>query len=390
MAPPQSSSRDSRASRRRKRPRTAFCRASPPSNSSPGCDELHGSCSPPRGGLTSMPFLTRWFGVTESDAERNFDREQSDIEEIVERVLVMQANAAAAQQRPLRRGTHAKGVSARGRFEVFNVTAGRDRELGARLAKGIFARPGVYPTIVRFANADSKVNRDFKPDVRSLSFSVDLTRGGSTVRVGNGGRQDFSLQNARALPINDAPAFVATMKLLTASNPAAGLWSLSFKDKLRVLRTLALVQRQAHQPVKPYQHLRYWSNVPFRHGPIDVVKQSATPLLPDSSARLLEKNNPNALRDDLIRHLDEDSLLSAFDFGLQFLDTDRMTYWGRRRDASFWIENASVEWKEAEAPFHTVARLTLLSKSQLPLNAGEARYFDVTGHSSPDSMPLGS
>jgi hypothetical protein len=56
----------------------------------------------------------------------------------------------------------------------------------------------------------------------------------------------------------------------------------------------------------------------------------------------------------------------------------------------FWIENASVEWNEAEAPFHTVAWLSLLSKSQLPLDAGEATYFDVTGHSTPDSMPLGS
>ncbi len=47
--------------------------------------------------------------------------------------------------------------------------------------------------------------------------------------------------------------------------------------------------------------------------------------------------------------------MSGFDFGLQFLDADRMTYWGQRRDASFWTENASLEWKETEAPFHTVA-----------------------------------
>jgi len=30
------------------------------------------------------------------------------------------------------------------------------------------------------------------------------------------------------------------------------------------------------------------------------------------------------------------------------------------RDAASWIENASVEWKESEALFHSVARLTLL------------------------------
>jgi hypothetical protein len=44
---------------------------------------------------------------------------------------------------------------------MFGVTAsdaelkeGRDAHLTARLAEGIFATPGVYPAIVRFANAD--------------------------------------------------------------------------------------------------------------------------------------------------------------------------------------------------------------------------------------------
>jgi hypothetical protein len=41
-----------------------------------------------------------------------------------------------------------------------------------------------------------------------------------------------------------------------------------------------------------------------------------------------------------------------------------MTYWGRTRDANFWIENASVEWNEAEAPFHVIARLALRRNSQ--------------------------
>jgi hypothetical protein len=92
---------------------------------------------------------------------------------------------------------------------------------------------------------------------------------------------------------------------------------------------------------------------------------------------------------ELIRHVNEDSKMGAFDFGLQFLDTNRMTHWRKCRDANFWIENASVEWNEVEAPFHTVARLTLLSKSQLSPDAAEATYFDVTGNSTPDSSPRG-
>jgi len=55
------------------------------------------------------------------------------------------------------------------------------------------------------------------------------------------------------------------------------------------------------------------------------------------------------LQDELIRHINNDGRMSCFDFGVQFLDTSKMTYWGKTRDASFWIENASVEWSEARS-----------------------------------------
>src|SRR6266571_2031051 len=195
MAHRRSRSQVSRASLRRKPPPTVFCQASPQSNLSPNYNEF------------PMLFLTRCFGVTGSDAERTVAGEQAVIEAITERVLAMQAKAAAQQHRPLRRGTHAKGICAKAQFEVFDVKVGRDLVLAARLAKGIFAKPGVYPAVVRFANSDSKVNSDFKADVRSLSFSVDLTRDGAAVPDGNVGRRDFSLQNATTLPINDSTAF---------------------------------------------------------------------------------------------------------------------------------------------------------------------------------------
>ena len=331
--------------------------------------------------------LTRWFGVTVSDADRCPANEKSDIEAIAEKSLLMQSNAAAQQHRSLCRGTHASGICVRGQFEIPDLSVGRAPELAARLAKGIFAKPGVYPAVARFANADSNINSDFKPDVRSLSFSVDLIQGG-TADTG-ASRQDFSMQNATTLPINDSPAFLATIKVLTASNPVAGLWSLPFKDKLRVVRTLALAQLQAQQKIRPYQQLRYWSTVPFRHGPNDVVKFSAIPS-PDNPARPLQKSNPKGLQDELARHVREDGQLSRFDFAVQFVDVGKMTYWGKTRDPSFWTENASIEWKEAEAPFHKIARLTLLSNSQLSPEASEAIYFDVTGNSAPESRPVGS
>lgn len=334
-----------------------------------------------------MSLMTSFYGFTVCDAERNLEGEPAVIEEITKLVLAMQAKAARAQHRPLRRGTHAKGVCARAQFEVLDVRAGRDPALVSRLAVGIYARPGTYPAMVRFGNSDPKVNPDSKPDVRSLSFSIEY--GNATLAGEKLTRQDYSMQSATTLPINDAYAFLATMKLLTAPSPPKGLWSLSRRDKLRVVRTLARAQVQVRQAVRPYQQLGYWSNVPFRHGPAEVVKYCATPGV-GNPAHPLQNRNPNCLQDELIRHLNEDTRMSCFDFGLQFLDPEKMTWKGKRWDAGFWIENASVEWDETQSPFHTVARLTLRPQSQLSAEDGETIYFDVTGNSTPDTTPLGS
>jgi catalase len=336
-----------------------------------------------------MPFLNRLSGLTFSDFERNLESEPALIAEITEKMRLVQANAAARQKRAVARGTHAKGVCARAKFEVFDVSVGRDPALGERLARGIYAKPEIYPAIVRFANGDPNVNSDFKADLRALSFSVELVPSGGAAAGANVSRQDYSMQNATTFIVNDARAFIAFAKVLSASSPAKGSLSLPWQEKLLFVRTLAIALRQAHQPVKPYQQLRYWSQVPFRHGPTDVVKYSATPSA-NNPARAVQKKNPDALQDELLRHLKEDTKMSSFDFALQFLNTERMTYWGKRRDADFWIENASVEWPETQAPFHTVARLSLLPKSQLPSDESESVYFDVTGNSLPDSTPLGS
>ena len=326
--------------------------------------------------------------LTGQSHESKLATEQAEIAEIVQGFLTVQARAAG-QGRPLRRATHAKGVCVGARFEVFDVAAGRDPALAARLARGIYTTPGSYPATVRFSNADPNVKPDFKADVRALSFAVDLGPGGLAAPGANTARQDFSMQSAITLPINDLHAFAVLVRMLTASSPARGLWSLSFRDKLVFARTIMKAQLLTWQALRPYQQLRYWSNVPYSHGAMDVVKYSATPS--DGNPALpLQARNPNVLRDELIRHLNEDTTMSTFDFGLQFLDTEKMTYRGKRRAAEFWIENASVEWKESQSPFHTVGRLTLLPGSVFSSDACSAMYIDVTENSTPDSMPIGA
>ena len=317
--------------------------------------------------------------------ERNLDTDETEIAEMVRGFLALQARAAAEQSGPVRRGVHAKGVCVRAVFEVLDVAQGRDRALATRLAKGVYARPGSYPATVRFSNSDPKMNDDSRPDVRGLAFSAELAPHGSGAASA---RQDYSLQSAPTLPFNDVHALVVFARVFGAPSETIALASMPFRDQLVFARSMIGVMRQKRQPVRPYQQLRYWSAVPFRHGSEDVVKYSALPAAANS-ARPLERRNSNALRDELIRHLNEESTLSSFDFALQFLDTDHMTYQGKCRDANFWVENAAIEWPETQAPFHTVARLTLLPKSELCSEACDAAFIDVAGNTTADGAPVG-
>jgi hypothetical protein len=321
--------------------------------------------------------------------ERDPADEEAEIAEMVRGFLALQARTAAEESRAVGRGVHAKGVCARAVFEVLDVAQGRDPALAARLARGIYAQPGSYPATVRFSNSHPNVNNDSRPDVRGLAFYAEIDSSGCSAARARIARQDYSLQSAPTLPFNDVRALVVFAKVFGASNQTVALGSLPFRDQLIFARAMVGVTQQARQPVRPYQQLRYWSAVPFRHGSKDVVKYSASPAAANP-ARALEKRNPNALRDELVRHLTSDVTMSSFHFGLQLLDIDRMTYQGKRQDASFWIENAAVEWPEAQAPFHTVARLTLLRESQLCAQACDTVYIDVAANSTADSVPVGS
>ncbi|MEP7306123.1 MAG: di-heme-cytochrome C peroxidase [Acidobacteriota bacterium] len=321
-----------------------------------------------------------------TDFERPLPTEAADISEIAQGILILQSRFAREQRRPLARGTHAKGICARAELKIFDVAnTVRDRALAARLARGLFAHPGVYPAVVRFANGQSHVFPDSTRDVRALSFAVQVPPG---VVAPDAARLDYAMNNATTFPINDARAFATLIRFATAPSKFKGLLRVLGGRFPAFLRAVLRGRQQTRPATRAYQQIRYWSCVPFRHGPDEAVKYSATPAL-DNPAHPLQ-HEPDCLQNELLRHLSEDEEMSSFDISLQFLDAERMTHWGRRRDPSFWIENASIEWKETESPFYPVARLTLLPNSQFSPGEAEAQHIDVTENSTPDCAPLGS
>jgi len=325
-----------------------------------------------------------------TEFEHKSATEDADIETIKRAILANQARVAKASEQPLARGTHAKGVCVRAEFEVLDVTnIVGDRALAARLARGLFARPGTYSAVVRFANAGTRHLPDTDAELRACSFSIEvpLNAGASgTTRV------DFAMNSAPTFTTNDAHAFVVAASIAFGDGfleKAKAFLAMSFDDKRSLRRTLQIIKQQTRQtPRLPYQKLRYWSTVPFTHGAGEVVKYSLIPAA-DNLSRPLQKT-PNCLRDELVKHVDEDDRMSEFEFGLQLLDVEQMTCQGKRHKPSFWIENANIEWMESESPFHVVARLRLLPESALLPHECEEFAIDVTEHPMPDSRPIGS
>jgi hypothetical protein len=152
------------------------------------------------------------------NAEGNLATEQADTARLLQDMLTIQRRYAADQNRPLARGTHAKGTCAKAEFTINDLASTLpDRALATRLAHGIYARPATYPANIRFANGESHIFADSHPDVRAMSFSADLT--GPTADALGVARQDFSLNNATTFPLNDAHEFaVATQVAMPASS----------------------------------------------------------------------------------------------------------------------------------------------------------------------------
>ena len=102
------------------------------------------------------------------------------------------------------RGTHAKGVCLNGTFRS-NLAADLNGDQKHILEQAqVFATKGELKTRFRFANASSRVNPDWNPDVRAVSLKIALP---------GGGEQDFAMNNVPRFQIDNLNNFVHVMEL---------------------------------------------------------------------------------------------------------------------------------------------------------------------------------
>lgn len=259
------------------------------------------------------------------------------------------------------------------RFNQARATACVDAEftvvdgLPSEHQVGLFALPRAYQAAIRFANASSESDRE--RDIRGMSIRV-FDVGGPNLTPGRT-EQDFVLNSHPVMVAADAKQFFELLQANEAGGVRRAVYFLSHPRAARI----GFAARANHTC---HLDIPYWSATPYRFGPQRAVKYVVSPTSPVTSPK------PAALTDTYLREAMRAHLGSheaTFDFLIQFQMDSRMP-----------IEDATVEWKEADSPYHRVARIRI-PKQQFedPERDGNCEQMAFNPwHCLPEHQPLGS
>ena len=238
---------------------------------------------------------------------------------------------------PAARALHAKGqLGLEATFEVLP-------ELPEHARVALFARPATYRAYVRFSNGASARQPDGKADLRGCALKLVGVTGKKIIPgMEDAVTQDFLMIRSAATPFRTADEFISVV--VGATSPPFGILRagahLGFGRLFAILRaTLAGFK----VPMRSFAETRYFSAVPIKLGPYAVHYA----LTPRAQAGAAPGGAPDALAAEMTARLARGPVV--YDFQVQFFVDETRTP----------IEDASVEWKEADAPFVTVARVTL-------------------------------
>ncbi|MBO9726984.1 MAG: catalase family protein [Novosphingobium sp.] len=230
-------------------------------------------------------------------------------------------------------------------------------DLPLELAQGLFASPGTHPVHVRLSTNPGDILDDAIALPRGLALKV-LGVEGERLPGAEGSTQDFVMVNGPVFTAADVKQFASSLKLLAKTTDRAEGAKIAASRVLQVingalgavgLESTKLAGLGGAPQVDPLGET-YFSVTPFRYG-MYVAKFRLRPLsreLADLTGTKVDTSlGKDAIRETVRRDMAHIHGEWAFEVQLQ-------------RDAhSQPIEDASVEWKEDEAPFVQVATLLL-------------------------------
>ncbi|KTT70567.1 catalase family protein [Sphingomonas endophytica] len=252
------------------------------------------------------------------------------------------------------RAVHAKAHA------ILEGTLTIDAGLPFELAQGLFATPGEHKVMMRISTNPGDILDDAISLPRGLAikvFDVD----GERLPGAEGRTQDFIMVNGKVFQARDAKAFARNLKLLARTTDRAEGGKKLLSAVLRGV-TSALGAIGIESPalntlggapnVDPVGET-YYSATPFRYGD-HIAKFSIAPVAPGLKERTGAIID-TAGRRDAIRETVRDELRSIageWEFRVQLArDLSRQP-----------VEDATVEWDEAEAPFVRVGTIRTIAQ----------------------------
>jgi hypothetical protein len=248
------------------------------------------------------------------------------------------------------RALHRKQIIAlRATFEVLP-------DLPEPARHGLFGAPESYDAWVRLSNGSADRAADAKSDIRGFAIKVFGVSGPSATSSQDTASQDFLLINHSTFAFAKSDEFVG---LTLATLKGVGALLKHLLNRYGLLAGIGLVGRLAGVIAEPFGSFaceNFYSAAPIACGPYA------------ARLRLIPVGNPPPAEDtqdwarDIRGRLAQAPL--TFEFQLQFFSNEACTP----------IEDASVDWQEALAPYVTVARLTIPRQE---LTDAAARQFDA-------------
>ncbi len=234
----------------------------------------------------------------------------------------------AAQTAPARRDVHPKAHGCvRATFRVLD-------SLPDALRVGVLAAPRVFQAWIRFSNSSGTPQPDKAGDGRGMAIKLlDVAGSASTT-------QDFVMINYPAFFVRNAADYVA----FQTASPAWRFFFPGFNPLNFRIHELLAARGITSQTVRNPLDIRYWSMTPYRFGD-QACKFSARPAGPASPFTAADA--PDFLRANLARHLAAQG--ASFDFLVQL----------RAGADDMPIEDPTIVWPEASAPFVKVATIDI-------------------------------
>lgn len=215
-------------------------------------------------------------------------------------------------------------------------------DLPEHAKQGLFAKSGTYESLIRLSSGSMKIQPDSKGDIRGFAIKVLGLNAPGALGNGNVTAQDFLLINLETFSSPKSDEFVG---LVTAVAKGGGALLKYLFTTYGFLGAISRIRKAAATFNKPFSGFAtepFYSAAPISWGPYAVRVR----LLPPEN-QMPAKDASNHWGLDMKTRLTQEPLV--YSFQVQFFADETSTP----------IEDASKNWAESEAPYVTVARLTI-------------------------------